>query len=167
MIKDYISFSTKHESELDVFQITIFVLDYSSKLQKILQLQAPNIYFCAKIEKNMNKASECFLLGKVDGAIFHWMEDIKREPERSTNSSVLIIASLLSCYRLRESLLYLNWTYLHNNTNLPAVSQVFANILYQYFTGTKQYLMFKNKKHLIVNSIQFDNFHSCTNSVII
>ena len=110
-------------------------LDYLSKLQKILQLQAPNIYFCAKIEKNMNKASECFLLGKVDDAIFHWMEEIKRDPGRSTNSSVLVIASLLSCYRLREALLFLNWSYLHNFTTLPAVTQVLAHILDQYFTG--------------------------------
>ena len=83
----------------------------------------------------MNKASECFLLGKVDDAIFHWMENIKRDPGRSTNSSVLVIASLLSCYRLRESLLFLNWCYLHNDTSLPAVTQVLAQVLYQYFTG--------------------------------
>ena len=83
----------------------------------------------------MNKASECFLLGKVDDAIFHWMENIKRDPGRSTNSSVLVIASLLSCYRLRESLLFLNWCYLHNDTSLPAVTQVLAQVLYQFFTG--------------------------------
>ena len=117
------------------FKRYYFCLDYLSKLQKILQLQAPNIYFCTKIEKNMNKARECFLLGKVDDAIFHWMEDIKRDPGGSTNSSVLIMASLLSCYRLRESLLFLNWSYLHNFTALPEITQVLAQILYQYFTG--------------------------------
>ena len=136
MIKVYISnlYVLNIKVGLKFYKL-LFFLDYLSKLQKILQLQAPNIYFCAKIEKNMNKASECFLLGKVDDAIFHWMEEIKRDPGRSTNSSVLVIASLLSCYRLRETLLFLNWSYLHNNTTLPAVTQVLAQILYQYFTG--------------------------------
>ena len=109
----------------------------------ILQNKVPDVYLCTETKKRTKKANECFFLGKVDDAIFHWMEDIKRE-ETSDNHSVsseLVLQSLLSRYRLRESLLYLNWLYLRKHKSFTVVAEIFANVLQNYFTGEELFIL--------------------------
>ena len=120
----------------------LFYLDNLGSIQMILQNKVPYVYLCTETQKRTKKANECFFLGKVDDAIFHWMEDIKRE-ETSDNHSVsseLVLQSLLSRYRLRESLLYLNWLYLRKHKSFTVVAEIFANVLQNYFTGEELFI---------------------------
>ena len=79
------------------------------ELQKIVKLHVPNVNICRNIENRIEKASESFFLGKVDDAIFHWMEDIKSDGANHSVSSILIIQSLLSRYRLRQASIWNNF----------------------------------------------------------